>query len=119
MLLTTRIKLFVDEDPSIPIPNVKISLFDRDEGDEDDLLATEFTDEKGEIFFGFESYLYTDEEDKPEWRTDSLPDLYVIVYDSQGREVLSTRSQTDFDKLVREIPVPISVELINSHSLLG
>ena len=117
MLLTARVKLFVAEKPESPIPNVKVSMYDRDEGDEDDLLATEMTDENGEIFFGFDSDLSTAIEAPPQWKTDSLPDLYVMVYDAQDRIVLSTREQTVEDKLVSIMEVAVSEELVRDHNL--
>ena len=119
MLLTTRVKLFAAESPHAPLPNIKVSLFDRDLNDEDDLLATEITDHKGEIFFRFDSERYTDTEDQPSWKIDSLPDFYVVVYDSQNRVVLSTLEHTKQDKLLRLIEVPISQELITEYALLG
>jgi hypothetical protein len=119
MFLTTRVKLFVAESPITPLPDVKISLFDKDTYDEDDLLATETTDTGGEVFFGFDSERYTDIEDQPEWKIDSMPELYVVVYDSQDQVVLSTRDQALQDKLMRLIEVPISQELISQHGLMG
>jgi len=119
MFLTTRVKLFVAEAPKTPVPDVKVALFDKDMYDDDDLLATETTDAGGEIFFGFDSERYTDAEDQPEWKIDSLPELYVVVYSSQDQVVLSTRDQALQDKLVRIIEVPISQELINKHGLLS
>jgi len=119
MLLTTRVKLFAAENPHTPLPNIKVSLFDRDLNDEDDLLATEITDNKGEIFFGFESDRYTDTEDQPSWKIDSLPDLYVVVYDSHNQVVLSTLEDTKQDRILRLIEVPIIQELITEHALLG
>ena len=94
-------------------------MFDKDTHDEYDLLATETTDAGGEIFFGFDSERYTDTEDRPEWKIDSLPELYVVVYDSQYLVVLSTRDQALQDKLMRLIEVPISQELITQHGLMG
>ena len=118
MLLTTRVKLFVSQEPETPIRGVKVVLFDRDENDEDDWLATENTDANGEIFFSFQSEQYTDTEDQPAWELDSLPDYYVMVYDSKDQLVISTREQTIPDKLVREISVPFSRELAQEHRLL-
>ena len=43
----------------------------------DDYLGTGITDEKGEVPIAFESDAYTDEDDLPLWKVDSLPDLYV------------------------------------------
>ena len=119
MLLTTRVKLFTDGNRGKPLPGVKVSLYDRDNSDDDDLLATATTDEVGEIFFSYDSDLYTDTEDQPSWYIDSLPDLFVIVYDAKDQVVISTRAKTRQDKLVRVIEVPISQELVAKHGLIS
>ena len=118
MLLTTRVRLVLEEAPEMVLPGVKVSLYDRDIQDEDDLLGTEVTDAKGEALFAFDSDLYTDAEDQPEWRLESLPDFYVVIYDAQGRVVLSTRAETLRDNLPRLFTVPISRELVEKHKLV-
>ena len=118
MLLTTRVKLVLSSSPGTGIPGVKVSLYDRDIHDEDDFLATAVTDDHGEIFFSFDSEQYTDAEEKELWRLESLPDLYLKVYDAQGQMVLSTRSETLEDKLPKLITVPISQELVEKHGLM-
>ena len=118
MVLTTRVKLVLSSSPATGIPGVKVSLFDRDIQDEDDFLATAVTDDQGEIFFSFDSDQYTDAEEQELWRLESLPDLYVKVYDAYGQVVLSTRSETHEDKLPKLITVPISQELVEKHGLM-
>lgn len=117
MLLTTRVRLVLAESPTVGIPGVKVSLFDRDIHDPDDFLATEVTDDQGEIFFSFDSEDYTDAEDKELWRLESLPDLYIKIYDAQDQVVLSSRSETQEDKLPSLITIPISQELLEKHGL--
>ena len=112
MLLTTRVKLVLSSSPGTGIPGVKVSLYDRDIQDEDDFLATAVTDDQGEIFFSFDS------EEKDLWRLESLPDLYVKVYDARGQVVLSTKSETLDDKLPKLITIPISQELVEKHGLM-
>jgi hypothetical protein len=73
MILAVRIKLVVAETPEIPLPGAKVALYDRDERSMDDFLGTGVTDEKGEVRIAFESEAYTDEEDLPLWKLDSLP----------------------------------------------
>ena len=118
MLLTTRVKLVLSSSPATGISGVKVSLFDRDLQDEDDYLATAVTDGHGEIFFRFDSEQYTDAEEQELWRLESLPDLYVKVYDAQDQVVLSTRSGALEDKLPKLITVPISQELVEKHGLM-
>lgn len=118
MLLTTRVRLVLAESNTTAIPAVKVSLYDRDVNDEDDLLATAVTDDQGEILFSYDSEQYTDAEDQELWRLESLPDLYVKVYDAQDQAVLSTRSEALEDKLPTLINVPISQDLVDKHGLM-
>jgi hypothetical protein len=118
MLLATRVKLVTAESPVAGIPGVKVGLFDRDTRSEDDMLGTEITDERGIARFYFDSKVYTDGEDQPAWQKESLPDLYVVVYDAQGSIVISTRSEVVEDKIPDEIVVPLSKELVDRHQLL-
>ena len=119
MFLSTRVKLILAEEPATVLPGVKVSLYDRDQQDEDDLLATEVTNHRGEIHFGFDSDIYTDAEDQELWRVDSLPDLFVVVYDREDQVVMSTREEALQDKLPKLITVPVSKELVDKHGLLS
>jgi hypothetical protein len=110
MLLTSRIKFVLSEDQTTGLTGVKVSLFDRDLKDEDDFLATGTTDAQGEILFRFDSEQYMDEEDRPLWQKESLPDLYIVAYDSSGKEVFSTRSEAVQDKLIRTATFPFTKE---------
>jgi hypothetical protein len=118
MLITTRVRLVLAESPAIVIPGVKVELYDRDLNDQDDLLASALTDERGEILFRYDSEEYTDAEDQELWRLESLPDLYVKVYDAQDRLVLSTRSETQADRLPKLVTIPINQTLAEEHGLL-
>jgi hypothetical protein len=118
MLLTTRVRLVLAESPTTGIPGTKVSLFDRDLNDQDDWLATAVTDEQGEILFSYDSEQYTDAEDQELWRLESLPDLYVKVYDAHDQVVLSTHSETLEDKLPTLITIPISQALVEEHGLM-
>jgi hypothetical protein len=118
MLLAVRIQLTTSDDPVVPLVNVRLSLYDRDENDPDDYLAAGVTDARGEVLLSFESGHYTDQEDQEKWRTESLPDLYVIVYSPDGQQVLSTRAQAQIDKLPRLIQVPIPRALAQEKGLL-
>jgi hypothetical protein len=97
---------------------VTLALFDRDKNDNDDFLATGVTGENGEARLVFDSDQYTDEEDQPAWRLDSMPDLYVTVYNQQGEEIYSTRDRTVDDKLPDLIVVALPKELAERHRLV-
>lgn len=118
MLLTTRVRLVVAESPTTALPGVKVYLYDRDLNDQDDLLATGVSDEQGEILFSYNSETYTDAEDQELWRLESLPDLYVKVYNAHDQIVLSTFSETQTDKLPKLITVPISQAQVDQHGLM-
>ena len=118
MLLTTRVKLILSESPSTGIPGTKVSLFDRDLNDPDDHLSTGVTDTNGEILFKFDSDQDTDSEDSELWRLDSMPDLYIIIYDREGEMVISTRSEALENKLPDLITVPLNDDLVQKHNLI-
>ena len=119
MLHATRVKLVLAETPETVLPGVRVALYDRDEHDQDDFLAEGVTDVQGEIFFSFQAYQYADLEDQPEWSIESLPDLYVVVYDAQDRQVLSTRQQTQTDRTPLLLTVPVKRELAQQHGLVS
>lgn len=123
MILVVRVKLVVVEEASdvLPgniLPGVKLALYDRDISDEDDFLASGVTGENGEARLVFDSDQYTDQEDQPAWRLDSMPDLYVKVYNHQGVEIYSTRDRTVDDRLPDLITVALPKELADQHHLL-
>jgi hypothetical protein len=110
MILATRVRLVSAESPDTRLAGVKVSLYDRDLTDEDDFLGTGVSDAKGEVFFRYDSERYTDAEDQPLWRTESLPDLYVVVYGADGNAALTTKAVVEKDKLPRVIIVPVPRE---------
>jgi hypothetical protein len=107
MKLMMRVQLVLAENKKQALPNLKVSLYDRDWKSDDDLLGTGVTDSKGEIYFQFEEKKYKDNEDSPDWRIESLPDLYVNVYDAQDNVVYSTREVVERDKFPQLLVVPI------------
>ncbi|MDL1898326.1 hypothetical protein FBQ82_18935 [Anaerolineae bacterium CFX7] len=117
MKLMLRVQLVIAEEPKKALPNVKVSLYDRDWKSEDDLLGTEVTDAKGEIFFEFDEKKYKDAEDGPDWRIESLPDLYVNIYDVQDQVVYSTRDVVERDKFPKLLVVPIPRAVVEQHKL--
>jgi hypothetical protein len=118
MILAVRIQLSVSGDRLMPLGNVNLALFDRDENDPDDFLAKGRTDERGEILLSFDSNRYTDREDQENWRIESLPDLYVVVYGAGGEAIHSTRAQTQIDKLPRVIQIMVPRELALEQGLI-
>lgn len=119
MLLFTHVRLVLEEDPEIGIPGVELLLYDRDEGDEDDRLASGVTDERGEVLFKFESKSYMDKEDQDQWRIDSLPDLYVVVKAKNGETILSTRSQASLNQIPDLITIPVSRSLAEAAGFIS
>ena len=118
MILAVRIQVTIPGDPAIPLNNVRLSLYDRDENDPDDFLAEGITNEHGEILLSFDPDRYTDREDQEKWRTESLPDLFVIVFGPDGQVIHSTRAQAQIDKLPRVIQVVLSRELARANGLI-
>lgn len=118
MVLATRVKVVL-ADSGAALSGVKIALYDRDVLSADDHLGTGVTDAKGEFVFGYDSYQFEDSEDGPDWKIASLPDLYVVVYDATGSEVLNQRSQALENKLPAVITVSIPRALAEQHGLLG
>ncbi len=117
MILAVRVKLVVAEDPAQAVPGVQVSLYDRDAITEDDLLDSGVSDAQGQVHFRFDSDQFKDVDDEPEWRIDSLPDLYVVVTDARGQLILSTRDRAIDNKLPNEIRVPIGRELLQAHGV--
>jgi hypothetical protein len=118
MFVTIRMKLALDEAPEVPLSGVQVALYDRDENDPDDHLDSGVTDAQGEILFKFDSGRYTDAEDGPSWRLESLPDLYVVIYDAQGQRVHSTRPFFMRDALPKRFTITISRALAEENGLI-
>ena len=118
MFMTTRMKLALAGEPEVPLSGVKVELYDRDEVLSDDYLDAGVTDESGEIVFKFDSKDYTDAEDGPAWRLESLPDLYVVVYSAGGERLYSTRSETVEDKLPVHFTITIDRSLAEEGGLI-
>ncbi len=118
MILVVRIKLVLVEEPDRVLKGVRVALFDRDLSDQDDHLGSGVTGENGEARIVFDSDRYTDREDQSAWRVESLPDLYVIVYNSRGEAVFSTRRQVVADDLPDVITVAVPTGLAQEHDLI-
>lgn len=107
MKLVMRVKMVLAEDPRQALPKLTVSLYDRDWKSTDDFLATGVSDAKGEIFFEFDEKVYKDSEDGPDWRIESLPDLYVNVLDAHDNIVYATRDVVERDKFPKLMVVPV------------
>ncbi len=107
MKLFLRVQLVLDQEPKKVLPNVTVALYDRDWKSSDDFLGKAVTDAKGEIYFEFDEKAYKDAEDGPDWRIESLPDLYVNLHDAQDNVVYSTRDVTERDKFPKLLVVPV------------
>jgi hypothetical protein len=118
MILVVRVMLVTEEDRGRSLPGVRLALYDRDKTDADDFLAEGITGENGEAKLVFDSDQYTDQEDQPAWRLDSMPDLYVKVYNQEGQEIFSTRDQASQDKLPDQIVVALPKALVEQQRLL-
>lgn len=118
MEIMTRVKLVLTDSPKTGVPGATISLYDKDVTNPDDLLGTGVTDDNGEVLFTYDSAAFVDDEDGPEWSIASLADLYVIVRDAAGAEVLNTREQAVDDKLPARLVVSIERSLAEKHRLL-
>jgi hypothetical protein len=119
MILVVRIKLVLEEDPDKVLSGVKLALYDRDQADEDDFLASGETSENGQARLVFDSDQYTDKEDQPAWRLDSMPDLFVNVYNRAGEVIYSNRESATVDRLPDLITLALPRELAEQHGLLG
>lgn len=118
MILVVRIRLVLAEYPTRVLKGVKVALFDRDLSDQDDHLGSGLADDNGEARIVFDSDQYTDREDQPAWRVESLPDLYVILYNSRGEAVFSTRRQVVADDLPDVITVAVPTSVAQEHGLI-
>jgi len=118
VILSVRVKLVIAETPEVVLQGVKVALYDRDQASMDDHLGSGVTDETGQIRFVFDSDSYMDEEDLPLWKVDSLPELYVMVFNRDGEVILSTREQAIDNHLPKLITVGIPSALAVLHGLL-
>jgi hypothetical protein len=99
MFYTTCVQVLL-ADSREPVPNVRVSLFDRDVFSPDDLLGTAETDAKGEANFRFTTDQFVDFEERVDVRGGIFPELYAVVYGPDGSELASTRAEA-MDNLPR------------------
>jgi hypothetical protein len=111
----TKVKLFVADAPTEWISGVIVCLYDRDFVSPDDRLGTEVTNIYGEAVFRFTDEQFMDIDDRI---GGLLPDLYVEVWDSAGRRVLTTRAEAVRNAVPELIRVPIERERARRHGLI-
>lgn len=111
----TRVKLFVADAATEWISGAIVCLYDRDRISRDDHLGTDVTDVYGEATFRYTAEQFMDVDDRI---GGSLPELYVMVYDSDGRCVLSTRAGAAVNAAPDLLRVPIPRDLAVQHKLI-
>lgn len=111
----TRVKLFIEGSPSEWVSGAIVCLYDRDRVSRDDHLGTDVTNAYGEADFRFVAEDFLDVDDR---LGGSLPELYVRVYDADGRCVLSTRARARPNTVPELLPIPIDRELARRHRLI-
>ena len=119
MKLIMRVQLVLAEDSRKKLPGLKVALYDRDWKSDDDHLGTEVSDAQGEIYFQFDEKKYKDSEDGPDWRAESLPDLYVNILNARGAVVYSTRDVVERDRFPKILVVPVPESILKQHNLLA
>ncbi len=111
----TRVKLFVAGAATEWISGAIVCLYDRDRISRDDHLGTDVTDVYGEATFRYTDEQFMDVDDRI---GGSLPELYVMVYDSDGRCVLSTRAGAAVNAAPDLLRVPVPRDLAVQHKLI-
>lgn len=112
----TKVKLFLEDDPTEWISGAIVCLYDRDRISRDDHLGTDVTNTYGEATFRFAEGEFLDLDDR---LGGALPELYVRVYDADGDCVLSTRAEAERNAVPELIRVPVERDLAARHGLIG
>ena len=110
-----KVKLFVRQAPTEWISCAIVCLYDRDRVSRDDHLGMDVTDSYGEATFHFSDSDFLDVDDRI---GGSLPELYVRVYDSAGKCVLSTRAEAVRNTIPELIRIPVDRDLAARHGLI-
>lgn len=105
MPFSTTVRLFSAQNRSLPLPGVRVELYDRDRFSPDDQLASGVTDASGTARMTFSSQAFADLDDAGIGPVSSLPDLYVLARDGSGNIVISTRSSATNNAVPPEILV--------------
>jgi hypothetical protein len=111
----TKVKLFVEGAPTEWIVGAIVCLYDRDRISRDDHLGTEITNMYGEASFRFTASQYMDVDERI---GGTLPELYIEVFDSAGKRVITTRAQALPNEVPDLIRVSIERAIAERHGLL-
>ncbi|HET6764156.1 MAG TPA: hypothetical protein VFH27_10810 [Longimicrobiaceae bacterium] len=114
MYFSTIVKVVAAEDPTHGIAGIKVALFDRDLVTPDDSLGSGATGEGGEVRFEYTSDQFVDIDDRV---GGVMPDLYVVVYDGEGKVVMTTREHVVPNTPLKRITVSVSRALLEQHGL--
>ena len=98
----------------VPLPNLRVSLFDRDRFSKDDRLGTGTTDAAGEVHFEYGTSDFADLEDR---MSGSLPDLYCVVHAEDGSEIFTDKTQALDNTPRRRIDVELPADVVERHGL--
>ncbi len=115
MQFQTKVKLYVEDDPSEWIACAVVYLYDRDRLSRDDFLGMDITDQYGEASFHFGSDQFLDLDDR---LGGTLPELYVKVFGRDDRLILSTRPEAVANRIPELIRVPVPRDLAAEHGLI-
>jgi hypothetical protein len=117
-MFSTTVRVFLRQQPPLPLTNVTVCLFDRDETNPDDPLGMAVTDGDGQATIYYSLWQCADDEDIP-GTTAALPELYVVVYDAEGNIVLSTRANAKRNLHIPLIEVGIAPEIALARGLVS
>lgn len=111
----TKVKLFIADSPAAWVSSAVVCLYDRDRLSRDDFLGTDVTDWYGEATFRFSARQFADLDER---LGGSLPELYVEVFDADGRRVITTRAKATANAVPRLVRVAIPRDLAVRHRLI-
>ncbi|MBZ0291471.1 MAG: hypothetical protein K8L99_02790 [Anaerolineae bacterium] len=118
----TTVRVLLKESRA-PLANVRVALFDRDEHSDDDQLGEGRTNQFGEVTFKYNTRDFADgvsgQDDGFKLRDgDTVPDLYPVIYDSNGEVVVCKRDEATINKASLHILLLVDQELAATHGLL-
>jgi hypothetical protein len=106
-----------------PLANVRVELFDRDQHSADDSLGFLITNKTGEVIFKYttadfaDGIMGSDDGFALGKKRDTIPDLYVVVYDKDERIVIDQREETVENFAATHIVVLIDEALVQQYRL--
>lgn len=121
MDFVTTVRVLVKESRQ-PIAGAFVELYDRDEKSEDDKLGEGKTNAYGEVLFKYTTADFRDGVvggDETRLGQDSVPDLYAIIYNASGTQVISKRDDATENKAPLHILVLIDQATAVKHNLIS